>query len=131
MKIQRLSLDSNFIDGKCRYPTEYTGIQIFLDDGSAIRFGIDTQQSCCESWDYLHTDGIDPDDYVGAEFVSATEIDTWPTDIENPCKYGFDGGGYQAIRVVTSVGEFDCVVYNAHNGYYSHAVIFNDTVSYL
>lgn len=100
MKIERLSLDSEFfvpdIKG-CGHSKTYKGIQIFLNDGSVVRFGIEVGQDCCE-------------------------------DNE---RYGFDAGGYQAIRVVTSVGEFDCVVYNAHNGYYSHATIFNDTVDHL
>lgn len=123
MKITNIELDTTFTSNHNCYYSKFEGVVITLEDGKDFKFGISTYQECCESWGYLHSSD-DVSDFLGAEFLSWEEVDTWPSSIENPEeKYGFDSGGFQAINVLTSKGILQFVVYNAHNGYYSHVTI--------
>ena len=125
-KIIHIELDARF-KGESSYEN-MDGVIITLDDGLQIKFGISDGQSCCESWAYLHSVD-DIESFIGAEYLDLVEKDTWPDSIDDP-EYGFDSGGFQAIDVNTSNGTMQFVVYNSHNGYYSHATILvvGDTV---
>ena len=126
MKIKEINVDTTFTSNACGYDSTYEGVVITLEDGKEFKFGISNCQDCCESWGYLHSSD-DVTDFLGAEFISWEEVDTWPDSIENPEEeYGFDAGGFQAINVITSKGLLQFVVYNAHNGYYSHDTIVVD-----
>lgn len=110
------------------YGISYDGVKIILSDGTEILFGIENVQNCCERWDYLHShDNVQ--DFVGAEFLGLEEKNTWPEFIkdeyaENALKdSGWNEVGFQAIDIRTSKGLLQFVVYNEHNGYYSHAAI--------
>lgn len=98
------------------------GVRITYDDGSSTEFGIESGQHCCESWNYLHSVD-DPDEFIGAKVLAVEEVDTWPDTIP-PCGHGGSDFGFQAIRVTTDRGLLDFVVYNEHNGYYSHSTLF-------
>lgn len=85
-----------------------------------ITVAISNNQSCCESWGYLTTND-NLQDFVDAELVNVR--------ITDPDLKSFDVGGNEiyvgeAIFVTfeTSNGDFQLVVYNSHNGYYSHRV---------
>lgn len=116
-KIRNIDLEAQFDD--------VDGVIITLDDGSKIKFGISMYSHCCEHYDYLHT--VDkPEEFIGADYLGLVEKDTWPAAIEQPYPdYGFDGSGFQAIDVNTSRGVMQFVVYNSHNGYYSHSTLLS------
>lgn len=127
-----VAIDSN---AAIKAPNEYgetvDGVRIILSDGSTIEFGIEMGQSCCEHYDFLSSPD-DASEFIGAEFLGLVERDTWPDTIpidsgiqsySNPAVVDCDSGGFQAIDVNTSKGTMQFVVYNAHNGYYSHATV--------
>jgi hypothetical protein len=123
-KIVAIDPDSAWNAGEYNQP--HVGVTISLDDGRAVRFGISDGQSCCEDFNYLHP-ADDYPNFVGAEYQGLREIYTWPASIDNPyAEYGFDAGGFQAIEVATDRGPLQFVVYNAHNGYYSHSTVIVD-----
>lgn len=130
MKITEIKLDANFRSKASGYEDNYEGVVIVKDNGKEFKFGISVGQNCCENWGYLHSSD-DVDDFIGADFLSWEEVDTWPESIENPEEeYGFYSGGFQAINVITSKGLLQFVVYNAHNGYYSHStIVVNEEVT--
>ena len=85
---------------------------------------IEDGQSCCENWGYITTNE-DLSYFVGAELYKVELTDTALNkkpleDIEN---YLVGGGGIVFVDFTTSKGVFQLVVYNAHNGYYGHAIM--------
>lgn len=118
-KIVHIDPDAEWAEKSTRFITHYTGVDITLDDGRHVKFGISNGQHCCERWDYLHP-ADDYSEYIGAEYLGLREIDTWPEFSRN--KYEYESG-FQAIEVMTSKGPLQFVVYNYHNGFYSHAVL--------
>lgn len=131
MKITAIDLDATFKD-----PTEpdpewwntFAGCVITLEDNSKIYFGIRDGQYCCEKWNYLQSSD-DASDFINAEYLGWEERDTWPEGIEddlaqNYLKNSWNELGFQAIDIKTSNGTLQLVVYNSHNGYYSHSTIF-------
>jgi len=121
-KIVHIDPDADWIEKGTRTITHYTGVDITLDDGRHVKFGISDVQHCCEEWDYLHP-ADDYSEYIGAEYLGLHEIDTWPESSRNSRPMHWDESGFQAIEVMTSKGPLQFVVYNNHNGYYSHAVL--------
>ena len=121
-KIVHIDPDAEWAEnnsGRATIATHYTGVDITLDDGRHVKFGISNGQHCCESWDYLHP-ADNYSEYIVAEYLGLREIDTWPEfSRDRYC----DESGFQAIEVMTSKGPLQFVVYNNHNGFYSHAVI--------
>lgn len=115
-KILQVDVNATFDNGN----TE--GVVITLDNGKEVKFGIDNNQRCCERWGYLHSVD-DTSAFIGAEYQGIIEKDTWPESL--PEEHMYDGG-FQAIDVLTSAGVMQFVVYNDHNGYYSHATILVD-----
>lgn len=124
-KIVHIDPDAEWTAQDPEYPrvtTRYTGVDITLDDGRHVRFGIADTQYCCEDWGYLHP-ADDYSEYIGAEYLGLREIDTWPEFSRNQDIVHDNENGFQAIEVMTSKGPLQFVVYNNHNGYYSHHVI--------
>lgn len=124
------------LDAAIKHPSKSygnaDGVRLVFTDGTQLEFGINMVSDCCERFDYLHSD-IVPEEFVGAKLLKVEEIDTWPKSIsipasavryDNPHEVDCDGGGYQAIRILTTKGEMEFVVYNSHNGYYSHNTLF-------
>lgn len=109
----------------------FDGAVIKLDDGSEIKFGIDNSQSCCEQWGYLAPKD-DVKDFIGAVLLSVKEVDTFPEGvakhdwIDEALNSTWGEFGWQGIEVQTNKGVLQFVVYNNHNGYYSHSTIFID-----
>lgn len=121
-KIVDIKLDANFnmVSPPYNTMTTYTGVVLALDDGRKVKFGIADHQNCCERWDYLHSSD-EATDFIGAEYLGLVEKDMWPDRIDKVEMYEDDN--FQAIEVLTSSGVLQFVVYNDHNGYYSHATI--------
>lgn len=91
----------------------------------AIYVLIDDQQSCCESWGYIHSEESDLSGFVGAHIIGVRLTDTALNTLitERGGEYGFDEGGIQFVDFITSRGKFQLAVYNAHNGYYGHGIV--------
>lgn len=121
-KIVTINVDASMVSNHDRYPRSYEGVRIVLDNGEEIFFGINMASNCCEQYDYLHSVD-DPEEFVGATFVRLDEKDTWPENVGEEEPTYWDCGGFQAIDIVTDCGVMQFVVYNSHNGYYSHATI--------
>ena len=84
---------------------------------------IDNDQSCCESFGYFSSDD-NLKDHVGAELKDIEMTDTsLSTKTHEEVKY-LDEGGVQFVTFKTSRGDFQLAVYNAHNGYYGHGILF-------
>lgn len=87
---------------------------------------IDDQQSCCESWGYIHS-ADDLGDYVGATLrelrLTDTALNAKIVEGHGCGDYGFDGGGIQFVDLNTSKGKLQLAVYNSHNGYYGHGIV--------
>lgn len=85
---------------------------------------IENGQSCCESWGYFVSD----DNYL--EYVNANLLDVKFTDVAlnttklNESDYYVDDGGIQFVDFETDKGILQFTVYNSHNGYYGHPIVF-------
>lgn len=97
-KISSISIKNNVI--KINFEVGF-GIEIF-----------DNGQSCCE-YRYMVVDDKDFDHFVGAEF---TGIDIGEY-ISGSHEYGYHDSEFLYIR--TSIGTFDAVMHDEHNGYYA------------
>ena len=128
MKIRSIDVNASFKPETDSW-SGYDGVIITFDDNTQLKFGINDSQDCCEQWGYLHS--VDEvEEFIGAEYLGYEERNTWPEQVkESECDMG-GGGGFQAIDVKTSNGVMQFVVYNSHNGYYSHSTILivGDTV---
>lgn len=65
--------------------------------------------------------------YIGAELreVHLTDTALNKAAVEKSDYYdGDDGGGIQFVDFVTDRGTFQLAVYNSHNGYYGHGILF-------
>ena len=85
---------------------------------------IDNGQSCCESWGYFFLND-DEQDFVGAELLEVNLTDTAlnKQKVDESGYYEY-AGGIQFVDFVTNKGVLQIAVYNAHNGYYGHPIIF-------
>ena len=105
------------------YPTE--GYRIQTTDHTYWLL-IDNQQDCCEQWGYFSTND-DPSDFLGKELIEIRLTDTAlnTKKVTDELPYGLDAGGIQFVDFVFSDGSvLQFAVYNAHNGYYGHAIYF-------
>jgi len=108
--------------------SDFNGWEIQTADNCTYRFGIDNDQQCCEVWDYMVANDIDPCHFVGAtltgiavtntardktvyrEKLSTIESEKWKDSM--------------FLDIETDKGVLQFAVYNAHNGYYGHYVVF-------
>lgn len=88
---------------------------------------IDDQSSCCESWGHIHS-ADELSDFIGAELAEVRLTDTALNSLiverSGVGKYGWDGGGIQFVDFITNQGKLQLAVYNSHNGYYGHGIVF-------
>lgn len=101
----------------------------FVDDNNVV-LGYDLSQQCCESADYAIVthlnekdsndvrNDLEPEDIKGYVF-DKTFIDGNIT--------GLDTGSSLAFRIIKGDKEAFIVLFNAHNGYYSHGFEFKDS----
>lgn len=96
----------------------FEGISVTTDKHKFL-VGIEMGQSCCENYGYLTSEDI-PSEHIGANLLSVEVVDgdLKTFDIE-------DSTDMHAMFVnfKTSVGTYQVVVYNEHNGYYGHEVV--------
>lgn len=112
--------------------SDYDGYKIVTEENEFYLL-ISNGQSCCENWGYINS----ADDLN--EFINTNLIDVKFTDvalntkkIEEVLKYGFDEGGIQFVDFETDKGVLQFAVYNSHNGFYGHDIIFlKDGISIL
>jgi hypothetical protein len=84
---------------------------------------IDNGQSCCESFGYFSSND-NLQDFIGAELLSVEATDTsLSTEPVEEIEY-LDERGVQFVTFKTDKGDFQIAVYNSHNGYYGHGIIF-------
>lgn len=102
---------------------KYDGWQV-LTTKQAIRLLISNEQQCCEGWGYGISED-NPEDFIGAELVNVQLVDADGNvtnhAVEDDDEY--DEGAAVFVNFVTDRGVFQITLYNAHNGYYGHAVI--------
>lgn len=106
-----------------KWASFYAGYQI-ITDAQTIKIGISQDSSCCEQFGYL-TSEDNFADYTGAEIVSITRVDeALNSKIREFFKEQYmDAGEAMFININTTKGLLQFVVYNSHNGYYSHEVV--------
>ena len=112
------------IEDKCferrdqKYLNSYDGY-VIQTSNRVVLAGIDNIQSCCERYGYI-TSHDDPSEFIGAELLDIRITDSLLNSIELPEDVYEDSAIF--ITFITSRGDFQLVVYNEHNGYYSHEV---------
>lgn len=102
---------------------EYDGY-IIKTENHEFNILIDNGQCCCESWGYFYMND-DEQEFIGAELLEVNLTDT-ALNKEKVEESGYyeDYGGIQFVDFVTDKGVLQFAVYNAHNGYYGHPIIF-------
>ena len=103
--------------------SSYDGYRIKTDKHE-FNILIDNGQCCCESWGYFYLND-DEQEFVGSELleVNLTDKALNKQKVEESDYYD-DCGGIQFVDFVTDKGVLQFAVYNAHNGYYGHPIIF-------
>lgn len=102
----------------------YDGYQIKTDEHE-FNILIDNGQSCCESWGYFSSED-DFEEFIGKELkeVNLTDVALNKKKAEESDYYDCDEGGIQFVDFVFYGRVLQFAVYNAHNGYYGHGIIF-------
>lgn len=93
-------------------------------ENATYRILIDNGQNCCESWGYFSSDD-NFDDYLGKDLIDVSLTDTALNQqrVADSGWYDGDEGGIQFVDFKFSDGSvLQFAVYNAHNGYYGHAI---------
>lgn len=84
-----------------------------------IDVAISNSPNCCESWGHLAS-VENTNDYVGAELISVSVVDTAFNKLSDPGD--IEEGTATFVNFVTDRGTLQLTVYDAHNGYYGHSV---------
>lgn len=87
---------------------------------------IDNFQQCCEDFG-AYNNFIESGYYFVEEIILGVDLTRKELD---EFDLGFDGSDdedyYLAAKIITDEGEFIAIVYNIHNGYYSHCIYYSD-----
>lgn len=107
------------VDGQPRY--DYDGFVITTDERQ-IKFLISNDRCCCENFGHLASLD-DLNQFIGAELHSVGVVDT------SLCTSKLDERSIATeecvfVNLETSAGQCQFTVYNSHNGYYGHNVLF-------
>lgn len=88
-------------------------------------FLIENGQCCCEDWGYISSDE-DLTKYIGKELVSIDIVDTGCNKILDILKENYvEENECMFINLnFGDMSELQLAVYNSHNGYYGHGVLF-------
>jgi hypothetical protein len=105
----------------------------FVDENNVV-LGYDMEQSCCEdaNWTVLDEEPIDKISYFDDLFRKNQEPEDYEgfvfdkTYMKDLVLEGGDEGSAVCFKMVKESEEKFIVVYNAHNGYYSHGFEFKD-----
>ena len=103
---------------------EYDGYEIKTENDTYY-FLIENGQSCCENWGYISSDE-DLSKYIGKELLSIDVVNRGCKKIvdilDDDCVYEDD---CVFINLnFSDMSELQLAVYNSHNGYYGHEVVF-------
>lgn len=102
-----------------------SGYSVNFIDRHDVYVGYDLEQSCCENADYyfILPDGTETEH--GLE-ESPLEEFVFDTSFTHTSGYGSGGDGGQAkFRLTKGNQEAFLIIFNDHNGYYSHGFIFS------
>ncbi len=98
----------------------------FLDENSVL-VGYDLDQSCCEHAGWHIGDKLSQDadlyDETAICHPLSEEMKEWifdPTFFEETAHPSLDEGGMVIFRLIKGTEEKFLVLFNCHNGYYSH-----------
>lgn len=100
----------------------YDGYKVTTD--KRMLFVLVSNGQCwCENWGQVASDDS-LNDYIGAELISVEEVDS--SYNTNVAEFAEGGECTESVFVNfnTNKGTFQLVVYNHHNGYYGHDVVF-------
>jgi hypothetical protein len=87
-----------------------------------IKIGIETGQSCCETFGYLiMNDEIS--DFIDQELLSISIVDTALNTKVIDAVSDLEEGEAMFVNLETSNGLLQLAVYNSHNGYYGHEMV--------
>lgn len=121
--IQSIESECMFKDSNDWSDTE--GVKI-TTNRQVIQLSIDTRQSCCEQVGYFLSED-EPSEFVGAVLMGINRVDEALKVTELPVPVNdtdwLYNGGCVFINVETDKGTLQFAAYNAHNGYYGHAVV--------
>lgn len=95
---------------------------VITTDKQKISMAISNSQSCCENWGYFWSND-NVEEFIGANLLSVKLTDDCLNEakFKDELEYGVYDGGLMFINFETDIGTLQFTVYNAHNGYYSHA----------
>lgn len=101
----------------------YDGYKVKTDKHEFLLL-IDNGQCCCESWGYFYLND-DEQEFIGSELraVNLTDKALNKKKVDESGYYE-ECGGIQFVDFETDKGILQFAVYNAHNGYYGHPIIF-------
>ena len=123
---EHLNIDSCSDDDYERYCIErYDGYKITTETHDFYIL-INNDQNCCERWGYFYLND-DEQMFIGATLreINLTDTALNKKKAEESGYYDCDDcGGIQFIDFITNKGVLQFAVYNAHNGYYGHPIIF-------
>lgn len=102
----------------------YDGYKIVTEEHEYLLL-ISNGQSCCESWGYFASED-DFGEYIGSELIGVkfTDVALNTKALEESGYYQGDGG-IQFVDFETDRGVVQFAVYNGHNGYYGHDIVFS------
>jgi len=103
------------------YWEKYDGYKI-TTNSRELYLLIDNGQSCCEDWGYFESNDEDFIYYENSELLNVSVVDTALNK-----EYLVDGiseSDAMFVNLETSKGVLQLAVYNSHNGYYGHTVLF-------
>lgn len=103
----------------------YDGYEIKLDNGVSYFVGISNKQQCCESWGYFDTLD-DLNELIGLElrdivFTDSNRSNSYVSEFTS--EHGVEIESCLFVTINTNKGSYQLVLYNEHNGYYSHDVV--------
>jgi hypothetical protein len=100
---------------------EFEGFVITTSD-QTIKIGIESGQSCCETFGYLiMNDEIS--DFIDQELLSISIVDTALNTKVIDAVSDLEEGEAMFVNLETSNGLLQLAVYNSHNGYYGHEMV--------
>lgn len=108
--------------GESNWPRGYSGYAVRTEEGTLL-FLIEDGQNCCETYGYIMSEDA-VEDFVGANLLAVNFVDeACNVKTEEILKDSWiDKGSCCFINLETDQGTLQFVLYNEHNGYYSHSV---------
>lgn len=106
-----------------RHYNDYEGYKI-VTEKDTYYFLISSFQRCCENYGYIASND-NLEDYIGLELVGIDIVDTACNKIANFLnEEDICEAECMFINLKFKFDELQFAVYNSHNGYYGHSVLF-------